>query len=402
MKDPATGRYWIAGHHCDPADPPGTGRALGKYTAWSGAWLLADNRTVMHSFMQSTGPTAPYPKTCPPGDTRGRDVEAATQLRARHEHAAHPNVSRRWPELAIVLRGWRDRLASDPIYAAADDRAARASEHGRAQGHAAAPRQRRRPRQQPPPWGGPETAFLQRHAPGANVWIDLPTPYGQRDSRPEALRLPALTDRRLLDGRLIAPARSGTRRRATRVRRPPYQLAADGSGDEGATWTSALTVPPRRPRATSGTWRRSRGAGHRRPARGLANDARRHPDPHAGSPDEGAAGRTTTTTGTPNTGEGWVMQQPAQTPAQLPHSGHPELLAARVGGDESASVIIDFATTGVDYTRTGGDLDPLPFGSDGARTATTRAPCRRGAGRSWSSATAGRTIPTGRTSTSPS
>lgn len=30
-------RHWVSGRHCRPADPPGTGKPLGRYTAWSGA-----------------------------------------------------------------------------------------------------------------------------------------------------------------------------------------------------------------------------------------------------------------------------------------------------------------------------------------------------------------------------
>ena len=361
VKDPATGRYWIAGHHCDPADPPGTGRALGKYTAWSGAWLLADNRTVMHSFMQSTGPTAPYPKTCPPGDTRGRDVKPPRSF-ARATSTQHIRMSR------DDGRSWRSFyeggvIGSHPIpYTPQPTIALRAHPSTGVRKDTLLRRVNGADLVSNPSYrGGPETAFLQRLAPGANVWTDLPTRFGHGailDPKRYVYQLSRI--RRLRDGRLIA---TGAVAAAGERDFTAYQWLLMSSEDEGATWTSALTVPPGALPVNEWDVAEIPGAGG-----DLLAVMRTMRD---GTPiraqarlTKGADGHTTTT-GTPNTGEGWVMQQPAQTPAQLPHSGHPELLAARVGGDESPSVIIDFATTGVHYTADGGRTwTPLPFGSE--------------------------------------
>ncbi len=355
---PGTKRHWVTGHHCDPAEHPDTGKAIGRYTAWSGAWLLADGQTVMHSFMQSTGPTAPYAKTCPTGDARGTDVKppesfaraTSTQIirssRDDGEHwrsfhsgdviGTHPIPFT--PQPTISLRAHLGSgVRKDTLL-----RRVNGADLAKVEAYK----------------GSAQTAFLQRLAPGADRWVDLPTQFGGGVILDPARFVYQLSRiRRLSDGRLIA---LGAVAAAGSIDFKDYRWLLLSSTDEGTTWRSALTVPTGAVPPNEWDVAEIPGGGgdllavmrtlvNGKPARVQAKLAK-------------GAEAQTTTTGTRNTDAGWVMQEQVPTPAQMPHSGHPELLAARVGAAGRPSVIVDFATTGVHYTHDAGQTwTALPF-----------------------------------------
>ena len=366
-KDPGTNHYWITGQHCRPAEHPDTGKALGKYTAWNGAWLLADNSTVMHSFMQTTGPTAPYAKDCSNGSPAGTNVRPSTSF----DRATSTQIVR---ESSDEGGRWRtvhagDVLGTHPIpFTPQPTIALHRDEDQGIRANTLLRRVNGADLKDVEAYRGrPLTAFLQRLPPGADRWEDLPTRFGDGVILDPARFTYQLTRiRRLSDDRLVAV---GAVAPAGATDLAAYQWLLLTSGDEGVTWESALTVPPGA--LAPNEWDVAEIPGGEGDllavmrtqlgGRQIRAQARLV---------KGATGETTTT-GTPNTDGGWVMQQPRPAPPeQLPHSGHPELLAARVGSSGTPSVIIHFATTGVHYTAdAGATWTPLPLGREEHGTA---------------------------------
>ncbi|MDP2712953.1 MAG: sialidase family protein [Solirubrobacteraceae bacterium] len=357
--EPGTDRHWVSGQHCRPAEHPDTGRALGKYTAWSGAWLGDDGTTIAHSFMQVTGPTAPYPKRCDGDSVAGPVSQAESFARATSTQIIRStrDGGRRWrtvhagavigthpipftPQATIALRAHPDSGVRQGTLLRRGN--------GADLQDVAAYR------------GRPSTAFLQRLAPGATRWVDVPTPYGQGVVLdPDRFSYQFSRLRRLADGRLIAVGSVGPAGSTDFAR---YRWLLMVSGDEGTTWSSALTVPPGAPPPNE--WDVAEipdGSGDLLAVMRTQQDGEQI---RAQARLVKGAEDTTTTTGTPNSSAGWIMEQLRKAPAQLPHSGHPELLSARVGRDDEPAVIIDFATTGVHYTTdAGATWRPLPFPS---------------------------------------
>lgn len=356
---PGADHHWISGQHCQPAEHPDTGKALGRYTAWLGAWLGDDGRTVTHSFMQTTGPTAPYAKQCDGAVVSGPVMQLESFARATSRQ-----IIRSTSDGGEQWRTVHDEavLGTEPIpFTPQATIALRADAGGGVRAGTLLRRGNGADLQQVAAYRGrPSTAFLQRLAPGATAWVDVPTQFGNGVVLdPARFSYQFSRIRRLEDGRLLALGSVGP---AGSTDFTAYRGLLMVSSDEGTTWSSALTVPPAALPLTEWDVAEIPGGGGDLLAviRTLRDGQPIRAQARLVKGGEG----TTTTTGAPNTDAGWVMEPPRQTPAQLPHSGHPELLAARVGRASDAAVIIDFATTGVHYTADAGRTwKPLPFPS---------------------------------------
>lgn len=356
---PRTDRYWNPGHHCEPAEHPDTGKALGKYTAWTGTWIMGDGRTVMHAFMRTTGPTAPYPKSCDGSVVVGSVTPSASFARARSTQIVRSTTD--------GGRTWRpvhagDVIGTHPIpFTPQPTIALRADSGAGVREGTLLRRVNGADLQGVTAYGGrPATAFLQRLAPGEERWVDVPTKFGNGvilDPRKHTYQLSRI--RRLSDGRLIGLGSVGPPA-STNLSR--YRGLLLSSTDEGTTWRSALTVPDDALRPLE--WDVAEIPGGDGDLLAVMRTLRDGEQIRAQARLARGADGTTTTTGTPNDDDGWIMEQPMQAPEQLPHSGHPELLTARVDGAGDASVIVDLATTGVHYTVDAGrSWRPLPFAS---------------------------------------
>ena len=326
-------------------DVPETGQALGKYTQFAGAWLSADGQSFTHAFTELTGPTSPYGQS---RSTQGRSYAQATVS----------SVYRKSTDGGATFTQTKDcEYIGEPYgFTQQPTIALRAHPSNGNQADTLLRRINGEDLNTPGSYAGPRTAFLQRRAPGASGWSDLPTPYGGGivlDPSRYTYQFSRIL--RLNDGRLVATGNFWRAAAGTRNSGVPNEWLLMVSSDEGATWRNALTVPADAPPANEWDIAEIPGGGGdllavMRTGGQIRMQVRLT---------KGAAGRSTNT-GTSNDSDGWVMQSAQSAP--FPHSGHPELLAARVGSDTSPSVILHLATTGAHYTSDGGATwNPLPF-----------------------------------------
>ena len=296
------------------------------YTCWVGAWSMPDG-SLMTCFTQATGPIEGRPTgpadalrrlNWPPEGHPGYDM---TGLDLRNVHLRSTDLGKTWKQVsADPFRTCMNGITGMAEVALADGTVIRAVEGF----------------QLPYNPELPQTGFLQRSMDGTQTWgePELTLDPQQFTTIPKRLRL--LKDGRLLllGGFAQVPANSLTRHEYTKILQPLIQVSADN----GMTWSQRIEVVHAEHRSAWG--------GEEFDAAELPNGdllcvfRRLNPDrthPQAEVRWQGVLRKT---------GESWITAEAG--PAPFPHSGHPELLAAREG------VVLHLATSGIDVTSDAG------------------------------------------------
>lgn len=292
------------------------------YTCWVGAWIMPD-RSLMVCFTQATGPVKDRPRApaeiqrkldWPPGGMAGYDM---TGLDLRNVHLRSTDGGETWTKVsADPFRSLMNGVTGECESALADGSVLRGV-YGLYL-----------------PYNPelPQTGFLQRSTDSTKTWGPPEVLLDPQTSTCWPRRLRPLRDGRLvLVGGLARVSSKDKTRQQISDKIEPLMLVSE---DNGKTWSGPLEVVPEDQRTS---WYEEWDVAELENGDLLAVFRRPHPETKQQVRWQGLLRKE---------GKGWKMTDLRAAP--FPHSGHPELLAAREG------VVLHVATSGIDWTADAG------------------------------------------------